>query len=357
MNKIKDLQIHPTSSVKEALKKLDLTAEKVLLVVNAQNQLLGTLTDGDVRSHILHGRDLEEPVEVVYNKDPIFLQEDEYSLKLAKKILLQHKIDLLPIVDKKNIIIDYLSWDRSLAEHEIPNVQKVETPVVIMAGGQGKRLDPFTKILPKPLIPVGEKPIIEIIIDEFKKFGINQYYLTLNYKGEIIESFFENIRKDYEVHYIWEKDYLGTAGSLKLLEKQIADPFIVSNCDIIVKADFEEIVEFHKKSRASLTIISSIKHYRIPYGVVQIQSGGDVSDILEKPEYTFIVNTGLYIISQACLRFIPPNTDYDMTDLVSSLIKNNKKVVTFPVNENDYIDIGQWEEYKKTIASFDRLGI
>jgi len=224
--------------------------------------------------------------------------------------------------------------------------------VVIMAGGKGTRLNPFSKIFPKPLIPIGEKPVIEIIIDEFRKQGISEYFLTLNYKGKMVEAYFDNTEKDYKVEYIWEDDFLGTAGSLRLLEGKIGDTFIVSNCDVMVKADFGEVLNLHKEQNASLTILSSIQYYEIPYGITKFKKGGEVTDIIEKPEYAFTINTGVYILNRESLQFIPPKSHFNMTDLIKTLIKDNRKVSTYLVNENDYIDIGQWEDYKKAV---DRL--
>jgi NDP-sugar pyrophosphorylase family protein len=219
-----------------------------------------------------------------------------------------------------------------------------------MAGGKGSRMEPFTKILPKALLPINNKPIIEMIIDEFRKWGVKKYYITLNDKGEMVEAYFNSISKNYEIKYIWEKKrFLGTAGSLKFLENKIRGVLIVSNCDIIVKANFQNVIHFHKKHDASLTILSSMRHYKIPYGVIKFKEGGEVIEVCEKPEYTFPVNTGVYILNAECLNLIPKGSHFDMTDLIRCIIKNNKKVFMYPVNESDYIDIGQWEEYKETI--------
>lgn len=352
----KDMLINETALIKDALKQLDKCAAKVLLVVTKQSKLLGTITDGDIRRYILEGKSLDNDIREVYNKKPTFIRKSEFSIADAKKILIKKKIELLPVLDKNDRVADFITWKEAFSEDSagIPSVKMLDVPVVIMAGGKGTRLEPFTTILPKPLIPISDKPIVEIIINKFRDFGIKEYYLTLNYKGEMIEAYFKHVEKDYELKYVWEDDFWGTGGSLKLLENQISDVFIVSNCDVIVKADFEEVVALHKKEKASMTVLSSIQHYKIPYGVINFKGGGRITDIIEKPEYTFTINTGVYVLNKDILRFIPEKSYFDMTDLISYLLKNNKKVITYPVNENDYIDIGQWEEYRRAV---DKLHI
>jgi len=354
----KDIFINETVFVKDALKKLDKTAEKVLLVADEANCLLGTLTDGDIRRFVLGGGSLENEIKDVYNKKPICFKQKDFSIDKIKEMFIENKIDLIPILDDRDRVIDFMTWDRVFSKDDKAATaikSKIDAPVVIMAGGKSTRLEPFTKILPKPLFPIGDKPIVEIIIEEFKKQAVREFYLVLNYKSELIESYFNNIEKDYKVQYIREGDFWGTTGGLKLLEKEISDCFIVSNCDVIVKANFEEVIDFHKKQGASLTVLSSFQHYNIPYGIVKFEKEGKVTDIIEKPEYTFMVNAGVYILDRDCLKLIPKNTHFDMTDLIKSLVKNNKKVVTYPVNENDYMDIGQWEEYKKAVEKLQFL--
>ncbi len=343
------IQIDITKSVKDALKKLDKTGKKVLLVTGGNDQLLGTVTDGDIRRYILSGRTLENGISEICNTNPLYIKQRDFSIKSAKKMLVENKIQLIPIVDEENKIVDFITWDRLFSDGEIEplNAGKINIPVVIMAGGRGTRLDPFTRILPKPLIPIGDKPVIEIIIAEFKKQGVSEYYITLNHETDMVESYLNSIEKDYQIKFVKEDTFLGTAGSLKLLEEEISDIFIVSNCDVIVKADFEDVINFHKKYAASLTILASVQHYNIPYGVVKFKEGGEVINIHEKPEYTFTVNTGVYILSKESLQFIPDNSSFDMTDLINVLTRESRKVVLYPVNESDYTDIGQWEEYKK----------
>jgi len=347
----KNILIYERKSIKEAFKELDKTAEKVLLVIDDKNRLLGTITDGDIRRYILSGKSLENNIKDVYNKKPIYIKKETFSRDLSRRMLIKNRIDLIPIINSENQVIDFITWRQAFSDSEQARAitAKIDIPLVIMAGGKGSRLDPFSKIFPKSLIPVGNKPIIEIIIGEFRKHGINKYYIMLNYKGEMIESYFNNIKKDYEIDYVWEEAFWGTAGSLKLLEDKIGDTFVVSNSDIIVKANFEEVLNLHKEQNASLTILSSVQYYKIPFGIIRFKEGGKVTDIIEKPEYTFTINTGVYVLAKESLQFIPKKSRFDMTDLIKVLIKNNRKVVTYPVNENDYIDVGQWKEYKKSM--------
>ena len=309
--------------------------------------LLGTITDGDIRRHILEGISIENPIKDIYNKNSKFLQQSDYSKELSRKILIDNKIELLPIIDENHHVVDFTVWNEldgrrvGRSKGEPP----LELPVVIMAGGKGTRMAPFTNILPKPLIPIGERTVLELIIEGFREFGIRDYYLTLNHKGEMIQAYFNGIEKDYKTHFVTEKDYLGTAGSLKLVEKSICDTFIVSNCDIIVRADYAEVVAFHKANKAELTILSSLQRYRIPYGVIKFRQEGEVTELIEKPEYTFTINTGVYVLNRECLKLIPHDTFFNMTDLIDVLISQNQKIHTYTVNESDYIDIGQWKEY------------
>jgi len=355
--KKKDIFIKKSATLVEALKKLDKTAEKTLIVIDDDGHLLGTVTDGDIRRYIIKTGKLEGLVKDFYQKNPLFITKKDFNQEKVKEIFLKQKIELLPIVDENNVVCDFITWTEIFGEDATKTVsyKKIDVPVVIMAGGKGTRLAPITRILPKPLIPVGEKTMVEHIIDNFRSFGVKKFYFTVNYKGELIEAYFKGIKKDYEVEFIWEKDYLGTAGSLKFLEGKIIGDFIVSNCDVLLKANFSEILEFHKENRALFTSITAIQHYKIPYGVVSIKNGGIISNIIEKPEYTFQVNTGVYILNSKVLKYIPLNSYFDMPDLVKVLLQEGEKVFAYPVNENDYIDMGQWEEYKEAFRKLSEL--
>ena len=348
--------ITKNSTIREALKSLNASALGVLLVINEQGKLLGTLTDGDIRRAILSGKSLTDSIEDIYNSKPSVLYEDTFNEQDAKNLFLMKRFSLIPILRRDGTIARYITWSDffSKAEPFRKIREKIEIPVVIMAGGKGTRMKPFTSVLPKPLIPIGEKTIVEHIIDEFCQNGIKKYYFTLNYRGEMIRAYFDGLEHDYDVEYIWEKEFLGTAGSLRLFTEKAPQRFFVSNCDIIVKTDFSNVLEFHDANHSWLTIISAVQHNIVPYGVVHFTNGGKVEKIQEKPEYSFIINTGIYILDKRCLEYIPSNCVFDMTDLIQKLLDDKKPVFTYPVNEGEYIDIGQWEEYKNAL---DRLNI
>ncbi|MBC8412088.1 MAG: NTP transferase domain-containing protein [Nitrospira sp.] len=352
----KDVFVSRHQSIKDALKKLENTAEKVLLVTDQDRKLLGTITDGDIRSYLLKGKSLDDDINDVYFKTPTVLKKGKFTMDEVRAIFLKKKLDLIPVLDQKGIVVDYMLWSQAFSEQVRPvKSVKIRVPVVIMAGGKGTRLEPFTKILPKPLIPVNDKPILEVILDEFSRQGANKYHLVLNYKGEMIEAYFKGCEKKFNLNYVWEKKFLGTAGGLKLIENLDSDLFIVSNCDVIVRAEFAEVIKLHKKQRASMTVLSSIQHHKIPYGVIDFKDKGEVTGIQEKPEYTVTINTGVYVINRDALEYIPDDEYFDMTDFIQVLLDKNMKVITYPVNSNDYIDIGQWEEYKISVEKLQGM--
>ena len=353
---MKDLIVDPYITVKGALKKLNISAKKVLFVLDEAGKLLGAISDGDIRRYILSNGDISGTIKGVYNESPFYLVENEYSAESLKSIMIKEAIEVLPIVDTNHLFKKYHTWDEVFAEDKNFNLRRDDAlsdiPIVIMAGGKGTRLKPFTDVLPKPLVPVKDKPIMDWIIDEFKQYGAQEYYATLNYRGKMIEAYYSSIDKDYDISFKWEKDFYGTAGSLILLNEELKGTFIVSNCDIIVRVDYDRVLDFHRESGAAMTIVSSIQHHVIPYGVLEFEDGGVVTNIIEKPEYTHVVNTGVYILEKECLDFIPAGEFFHITHLMEKLIENGKKVVTFPAKEKDYIDIGQWEEYLNSMGNF-----
>jgi NDP-sugar pyrophosphorylase family protein len=266
----------------------------------------------------------------------------------ARRIMLERKISVLPVVDSSGRLVDYMSWPDVFGEKALKE-RTIDVPVVIMAGGKGTRLDPFTKILPKPLIPIGDKPIVENIMDRFHEYGVRDFYLTINYKGEMIKSYFDNTETPYSVNYVSEEKFMGTAGSLRLLPESFPDTFILSNCDVVIEADYSSIVEFHGRKGNTLTIVGSMQHYKIPYGVIKLEKDGTLGTITEKPEYDLMVNTGLYVLDRSVLDLIPEGREFHMTDLISSVMEEGGRVSVYPVSEGSYMDVGQWDEYKRSM--------
>ena len=244
-------------------------------------------------------------------------------------------------------------WWTDLFDSKPDNPESLKLPVVIMAGGEGTRLAPFTKILPKPLMPMGDKPIIEVIINRFYDYGCNDFYLSLNYKSNIIKAYFSDFEHKYKINYILENKPLGTAGSLYLLKKKIKKTFFVSNCDILIEADYADILKFHYQRKNKITLVSSMKNFMIPYGVCQIKDGGILRSIREKPEYDFLVNTGMYVLEPSVLSDVPRNQFYTITDLINDYLKKNEKVGVYPVSDKSWLDMGQFEELQEMIKKFE----
>ena len=345
---MKDITIQPDITIRQAMKALDKTAEKCLLVVDENKKLLGTLTDGDLRRSILAGEKFSVDISGSYNTKPTILIQNKYSTEEAKRLLRDLKLDLIPLVDENYLVVDYVTLS-GIGGESRPKKSLDSVPVVIMAGGKGTRLEPFTKVLPKSLVPVHEKPIIEHIIESFTQLGCLDFYLTVNYKSKILKAYFEELQPDYHVIFVEELHPLGTAGSLRFLDGQFKQPFFVTNCDIIIKTDYASLYEFHKKGDYDVTLVASAKEYVIPYGTCELSSDGHLSHINEKPKYEYLINTGLYILNPDVLNLIPENKFYHITHLVEEAKNKGKKVGVFPIDDDAWIDVGQWAEYKKVV--------
>jgi len=232
MERLKKILIKPGHTIKQALKQMDILGEKTLFVADDHGKLLGAVTDGDIRRWILKGKSLEESISGSMNSNPKILKKN-YEQDEAKKIMVELTLECLPVVDDDNKIISAIWWVDLFSEKP-KKLKELKIPVVIMAGGEGARLSPFTKILPKPLMPIGDKPIIEIIIDRFMDYGCDNFYLSVNYKSNIIKAYFSDFEHQYRIVYIEEELPLGTAGSLHFLKHRIKGPFFLSNCDILI---------------------------------------------------------------------------------------------------------------------------
>lgn len=339
----KSLLIDKSITIKDTIKALDKGAKKVVIVTEDE-KLVGIVTDGDIRRWILKNGDLEENVSKVMNNTPVYL---DYQYKdNAKKVMIDKSIECLPLVDDKKRVVDIIFLNDGLNSN---NFEKVDIPVVIMAGGQGTRLYPYTKILPKPLIPIEDIPIVERIINRFNDYGCRSFYLTVNYKKNMIKAYFNEIDKDYDVFYIEEEKPLGTGGSLHLLKDKLKETFFVSNCDILIDANYSDIIKYHKKNNNKITVITSLKNYTVPYGVINLSENGDISSTKEKPEYNFLVNTGMYVLEPDVLEDIPENEFYHITYIINKYIEEGKKIGTYPITENCWLDMGEFKEMERMI--------
>lgn len=346
---MKKLTIKPNKTINFALKTMSKSGVKCLIVVDQKSTLLGTLSDGDLRRSILKGLELKKTIENIYNKNPAIFYEEEYSLKMAEEIFLRHRFDFIPVVNKNLKLKKIIYWEEIFTNGEKKRSEKLNIPAVIMAGGKGTRLEPFTKVLPKPLIPIHNKPVIDHIIEKFTDVGITEFHLTLNYKGRILKAYFDELVPDFKMHYITEKIPLGTAGSLKYLKNKIKSPFFVTNCDIIIDADYIDLYNFHDNKNNDITLVASAKEYIIPYGACELDSKGNLETIKEKPAYELLINTGLYVLHPKVIDLIPRNKFYHITDLIKDAKKENLKVGIYPISDDKWIDIGQWSEYRKVV--------
>lgn len=348
---IKEMFVSPEASIKEAFKRMDAAGKKIVFVVDPKDKLLGVVTDGDIRRWILKGQSLDDRIYVITNRKPRMLKKG-FKIEDAREAMLSLEINSIPVVDEDQRMVSAVWWT-DLFEKRKKGKALQDTAVVIMAGGEGTRLSPFTHVFPKPLIPIGDKPLIELIIDRFVESGCSDFYLSVNYKANILKAYFSELEHGYKLNYIQEEQPLGTAGSLYMLRDKIKKPFFVSNCDILVDADYPEILNFHTENSNSITLVVSMKHYKIPYGICRIENGGSLKEIAEKPEYDFLVNTGMYLLEPSTLRDIPEGKRYDITDLINDYLKNGKKVGVYPVSDKSWLDMGQWQQLQEAIRKFE----
>ena len=335
--------------IKEAMQKLNYTAERILFVVEDGNRLVGTITDGDIRRGIINGMAFNEKVNKLMHKEFTKVVSDMKNLmQYVKEIMLKDKLEQIPVVDRNGAIEDVILWTDILGVNSKAAPAKCHsTPVVIMAGGKGSRLDPFTRILPKPLIPIGDKTVIELIMEKFYKHGFYKFCYALNYKKEYIKIFLqENEFPSYELDWVEEKGFLGTVGSLSLLKRRLNETFFVTNCDSLLDADFEQALKWHRQYDAAITIIGCHNEVKIPFGVLEI-SDGKLKKMTEKPVHDVIINTGAYIMEPRILSYIPEGKRMDITELID-IVSGKEKISVYTIFDG-WFDIGQWEEYRESL--------
>lgn len=334
--------IHKSSTVVEALQKIDHNAKGLLFVVDTNLKLEGVITDGDIRRWLIRTGKLQGQVQEFMNPNPKVIYRKD--IKNAMEFMISRKITALPVVTAKGIVTDIIFRDAASNEQTESDNRLEDVPVVIMAGGKGTRLYPYTKILPKPLIPIGDIPIMERIIEKFRDVGVKNFYATVNYRKSMIMSYFNDQISDYKICYVEEDEPLGTAGSLKLLPDRFTQPFIVTNCDILIHADYNDIYRYHLESGNELTIVSALKNIVVPYGVIHSSENGAVESMEEKPKLSYFVNTGMYILNAELVDDIPQDEFFHMTHLADKLLSEGRRVGMYPISEDSFLDMGEFEE-------------
>ncbi len=335
---LEDIIISEDSTVEEAASRLETVRCKVVYVCR-ERKLVASVSDGDIRRYFLKQGEGSLPVSAIYHLNPSSVKEGQE--REAKERFKKSEIYSFPIINNNEEVIGVIFRNGQIVRMKA----NLGIPVVMMAGGLGTRLYPYTKILPKALIPLGETPISEMIINRFCQFGCKDYHLIVNHKKNMIRAYFDGIEHDtYSITFHEEQEPMGTAGGLCLLkEAGIDEDFILTNCDIIVDSDYEQAYRFHKHHNYFITIIAAEYTSRVPYGVLNVDPDGNYIGVSEKPEQRYSINTGIYIVNPQVIQEMA-NKRIDFPEVIDRYFKEGKAIGCYSVNENAYMDMGQLEE-------------
>ena len=347
LNNIQSRIVSLTASLLDAMKLMDDVKVKTLFVFR-ENHFEGIITLGDIQRAIINNIDLKDPVYRILDKDKIYGYQSEGEIIIREKMR-RMRAEVMPILDEKGELIDVWFWGDLFNKMELDQREKINLPVVIMAGGKGTRLKPITNVIPKPLVPIGDKTILETILDQFEEIGCTKFYMSVNYKADMMKYYLGQLDHKYDVEFFMEDKPLGTIGSVSLLKGKITTPFFVSNCDSINEQDYRDVYDYHVNNHNDLTIVTMVKTFRIPYGVIETGEDGLMTSLSEKPELTYQVNTGVYILNPSCIDEIPEGEFFHITHLMEKIKARGGRVGCFPVSEHAWKDMGEWPEYLKMI--------
>ena len=347
IEKIKNRIIPSSVSLLDTMKQMDDAKVKTLFVLD-KGHFEGIITLGDIQRAIINNIALKEPVSCILDKNKIYgyILEGEESIKEKMRKM---RAEVMPILDENGELVDVWFWSDLFKKTEFTQREKINLPVVIMAGGKGTRLKPITNVIPKPLVPIGEKTILETILDQFEEIGCTKFYMSVNYKADIMKYYLSQLDHRYDIEFFQEDKPLGTIGSVALLKNKINTPFFVSNCDSINEQDYRDVYDYHVNNNNELTIVTMVKSFRIPYGVIETGEDGLMVSRSEKPELTYQVNTGVYILNPSCIDEIPMGQFFHITHLMEKIKARGGRVGCFPVSEHAWKDMGEWPEYLKMI--------
>lgn len=341
---IRKFIVEENISVFDTMKKIDAGARGIAFVCRGL-KLCAVVTDGDIRRYILGGGSLERAVYEIAHKEPIYLKEDQENE--AAVLMRKHSITAVPIVNEQEEIVKIRFFKEEFRDKEAEEKRSLDLPLVIMAGGKGTRLKPYTDILPKPLIPVGDKTITEHIMDRFAEYDCRQVIMIVNYKKDFIKAYYADSEEPRNIVFVEEDTYLGTGGGLGLLTDRVQDTFFMSNCDILIDADYADILDHHRMSGNMITMVCAEKRFEIPYGTVQLGQDGQITKLKEKPRFNYYVNTGFYVIEPSFLQKIPSNTFIHITDVIDKCIADGEKVGSYLISDDAWMDMGQFDELEK----------
>jgi dTDP-glucose pyrophosphorylase len=320
------------------------------LIVFDKGRFLGIITNGDLQRAIIAKVPFDTPIlRVVDNKTKRYANTSDDREKI-KTWMLEKRVEFMPILNENGSLVDVIFWNDLFADDQIEDSRtKIDLPVVIMAGGKGTRLKPITNVIPKPLVPVGDKTILEVIMDQFEGIGCHKFYMSVNYKADMMKYYLSQLDHKYDIEFFMEDKPLGTIGSVSLLKGKITTPFFVSNCDSINEQDYRDVYDYHVNNHNDLTIVTMVKSFKIPYGVIETGEDGLMTALSEKPELTYQVNTGVYILNPSCIEEIPEGEFFHITHLMEKIKARGGRVGCFPVSEHAWKDMGEWPEYLKMI--------
>ncbi len=347
-DKIKKRIISPSASLLDAMKQMDVVMVKMLFVFTGDH-FEGIVTIGDIQRAIIKNISLDAPISAIIDKNKEYAHPSD-SMESIREKMIAFRAECMPVVGLGGELVDIYFWEDLFKYEEHPRLDKIDLPVVIMAGGKGTRLKPLTNVIPKPLVPVGEKTILEIIMDQFEAIGCHKFYMSVNYKAEMMKFYLSQLPHQYDIEFFQEDKPLGTIGSVSLLKDKIKTPFFVSNCDSINEQDYRDVYDYHVGNHNDLTLVTMVKSFKIPYGVIETGDDGLMTALTEKPELTFQVNTGVYILNPDCINEIPEGEFFHITHLMEKIKNRGGRVGCFPVSAQSWKDMGEWKEYLKMIG-------
>lgn len=345
---IKNRAIQSTMTLIQSLKKMDETKVKMLFVFE-EEKFLSILTIGDLQRAVIKGIAMDAQVSTFLDTNKQFCSQNESREEIREKML-RLRSECMPVVDEKGNLVEVHLWKDMFKHDDRYHRPKIDLPVVIMAGGKGTRLKPITNVIPKPLVPVGDKTILEVIMDQFEGIGCHKFYMSVNYKADMMEFYLSQLDHKYDIEFFMEDKPLGTIGSVSLLKGKITTPFFVSNCDSINEQDYRDVYDYHVNNKNDMTIVTMVKSFKIPYGVIETGEDGLMIGLKEKPEHTYMVNTGVYILNPELIDEIPEGEFFHITHLMEKIKARGGRVGCFPVSEEAWKDMGEWPEYLKMIG-------